>query len=85
MQFIKGHRKLVCAFANPMEIDNHNKTEAGAIIEGKYWKRKQENILAEYRKWRCFYYNENQTHTHTDSTYGGDHITSILGKQLNFK
>merc|ERR1719481_1494235 len=59
MQFIKGHRKLVCAFANPLEIDNHNKTEAGAIIEGKYWKRKQENILAEYRKWRCFYHNEN--------------------------
>ena len=29
----QGHRKLVCAFANPLEIDNHNKTEAGAIME----------------------------------------------------
>ena len=23
----------MCAFANPLEIDNHNKTEAGAIME----------------------------------------------------
>ena len=29
----QGHRKLVCAFANPLDIDNHNKTEAGAIME----------------------------------------------------
>ena len=28
-------RKLVCAFANPMELDNHNKTEAGALLEVK--------------------------------------------------
>ena len=48
----QGHRKLVCAFANPLEIDNHNKTEAGAIMEGKYWKRKMATILAEYKKWR---------------------------------
>lgn len=27
-----GHRKCVCAFGNPLEIDNHNKTEAGAIL-----------------------------------------------------
>ena len=59
MQFIKGHRKLVCAFANPLEIDNHNKTEAGAIMEGKYWKRKMATILAEYKKWRIFYKNQN--------------------------
>ena len=58
MQFIKGHRKLVCAFANPMELDNHNKTEAGAILEGKYWKRKMNTILAEYKKWRIFYKNQ---------------------------
>ena len=58
MQFIKGHRKLVCAFANPMELDNHNKTEAGAILEGKYWKRKMNCILSEYQKWRIFYKNQ---------------------------
>ena len=33
MSLQQGHRKLVCAFANPLEIDNHNKTEAGAIME----------------------------------------------------
>ena len=27
-----GHRKCVCAFGNPLEIDNHIKTEAGAIL-----------------------------------------------------
>ena len=58
MQFIKGHRKLVCAFANPMELDNHNKTEAGALLEGKYWKRKMNVILSEYQKWRIFYKNQ---------------------------
>lgn len=52
MQFIKGHRKLVCAFANPLDIDNHSKTEAGAIMEGKYWKRRLGTVLAEYKKWR---------------------------------
>ena len=31
MQFIKGHRKLVCAFANPLEIDNHNKANCSNI------------------------------------------------------
>ena len=42
----------MCAFANPLEIDHHSKTEAGAIMEGKYWKRKMATILAEYKKWR---------------------------------
>lgn len=78
MQFIKGHRKLVCAFANPLEIDNHSKTEAGAIMEGKYWKRKMSTILAEYKKWRIFYKNQNYT-TPGPSQYslGGDLNTSL--------
>jgi len=59
MQFIKGHRKLVCAFANPLEIDNHNKTEGGAILEGKYWKRKLATVTAEYKKWRAFHKYQN--------------------------
>ena len=59
MQFINGHKKLVCAFANPMDLDTHNKTEAGAIMEGKYWKRRLNTILAEYKKWRIFYKNQN--------------------------
>ena len=27
----------MCAFANPLEIDNHNKTEAGAILGMKFY------------------------------------------------
>lgn len=60
MQFIKGHRKCVCAFGNPLEIDNHNKTEAGAILEGKYWKRKLATVTAEYKRWRIFYKQQHE-------------------------
>ena len=55
MQFIKRKRKLVFAFGNPLETDNHIKTEGGAIMMGKYWKRKMDSVLAEYNKWRIFY------------------------------
>jgi len=57
MQFIKGRRRLLCAFANPLEIDHHNKTEGGTIVEGKYWKRKLQTITKEYMRWRMFYKN----------------------------
>ena len=59
MQFVKRQRKLVFAFGNPIEIDNHSKTESGAIMMGKYWKRKMDSVLAEYKKWRIFYKNQN--------------------------
>ena len=72
MQFIKGHRKLVCAFANPMELDNHNKTEAGALLEGKYWKRKMNVILSEYQKWRIFYKNQ-----HSWPTVGKENFSDM--------
>jgi len=77
MQFIKGHRKLVCAFANPLEIDNHNKTEAGAILEGKYWKRKLATVTAEYKRWRIFYKQQHETCVTTTTAHhqlAGDHF-----------
>jgi len=40
MQFCKGQRRLLCAFANPLDIDYHNRTEGSTVLEGKYWKRK---------------------------------------------
>ena len=59
LQFIKHQvgRQLLCAFANPLEIDNHNRTEGGTLLEGKYWKRKMETIKTEYIRWRMFYKN----------------------------
>ena len=77
MQFIKGHRKLVCAFANPMELDNHDKTEAGALLEGKYWKRKMNTILAGYKKWRIFYKNRQNSWPIKDKDTIADFNTSI--------
>ena len=73
MQFVKRQRKLVFAFGNPIEIDNHSKTESGAIMMGKYWKRKMDSVLAEYKKWRIFYKNQNNgaecvTYTKADKT-----------------
>ena len=60
MQFVRRQKKLVFAFGNPVEIDNQCKTEAGAIMMGKYWKRKMDSVLAEYKDWRIFYKNQNK-------------------------
>ena len=61
LQFIKGHHKLLCAFANPLELEHHNTTEGGPIVQGKYWKRKLETIKNEYMRWRLFYINDDET------------------------
>ena len=54
----KGRGKYgLCAFANPLEIDNHNKTEGSTLLEGKYWKRKMQMVTSEYTRWRMFYKN----------------------------
>merc|ERR1740128_315528 len=76
MQFIKGHRKLVCAFANPLEIDNHNKTEAGAILEGKYWKRKLKTVTAEYKRWRIFYKQQHESY-YSLTRNSSDHFMDV--------
>ena len=40
--------------------------------QGKYWKRKMATILAEYKKWRIFYKNQNDVqrpHIFNDRTF----------------
>ncbi|XP_049867161.1 MLX-interacting protein isoform X2 [Pectinophora gossypiella] len=54
MQFIKKQNTLVCQFASPLDVDTHVKPEA-TILEGKYWKRRAEAVIAEYKKWRMFH------------------------------
>ena len=58
-QFVKGKaNKLLCQFANPLEIDHHKDIECSTIVPGKYWKRKMETIKNEYMRWRCFLLKE---------------------------
>ena len=60
MQFIAHKRKLPLAFANPLEAAIPSKEKGGGtLMMGKYWKRKMDGILAEYKKWRIFYKNRN--------------------------
>ncbi|KAL4702530.1 hypothetical protein ACJJTC_001415 [Scirpophaga incertulas] len=54
MQFIKRQNTLVCQFASPLDVDTHVKPET-TILEGKYWKRRAEAVIAEYKKWRMFH------------------------------
>lgn len=54
MQFIKKQNTLVCQFASPLDVDTHVKPET-TILEGKYWKRRVEAVIAEYKKWRKFH------------------------------
>merc|ERR1719376_1214377 len=60
MQFVKqsgdssSSSKLLCQFANPLEIDHHKEIECSSIVTGKYWKRKMETIKNEYLRWRCY-------------------------------
>ena len=73
MQFIKGTNRLLCAFANPLEIDNHNFPEGGTLLEGKYWKRKLQTIKTEYTRWRKFY---------KDKCHDDDELTEDQWKAL---
>ncbi|XP_013146033.1 PREDICTED: MLX-interacting protein [Papilio polytes] len=54
MQFIKKQDTFVCQFASPLDVDTHVKPET-TILEGKYWKRRAEAVIAEYKKWRMFH------------------------------
>ena len=62
MQFIAHKRKLPLAFANPLEAAIPAKEEGGGtLMMGKYWKRRMDGILAEYKKWRVFYKDKNSS------------------------
>ncbi|CAG7635462.1 unnamed protein product, partial [Allacma fusca] len=67
MQFILKQKTLVCQFASPLDVDQHNKPEA-VVMEGKYWKRKLSTVAAEYKKWRLFYRNKIMGWTLKDPT-----------------
>ena len=58
LQYKEGRKKLLCAFANPLELENHKHTEAGPVVQGKYWKRKLDTIKIEYMRWRTWYHND---------------------------
>ena len=57
MQFIGGKKKLVFDFVNPLEAENptHEVEGGGTLMHGKYWKRRMETVLAEYKSWRIYY------------------------------
>ena len=57
MQFIGGKKKLVFDFVNPLEAENptHEVEGGGTLMHGKYWKRRMETVLAEYKNWRIYY------------------------------
>ena len=88
MQFMKNEPRTLCAFANPLEIDNHNKMEGTTLLEGKYWKRKLEKIRHEYSKWRHVYYSQHEDpsgngDTHIQPTSGGGNSVNSYGDYNN--
>ena len=86
MQFMKNDPRSLCAFANPMEIDNHNKMEGTTLLEGKYWKRKLETIQTEYSKWRIFYHQQNHGGPCADHPMGhgsGSCVNYSCGSTMN--
>ena len=87
MQFCKGMSKYgLCAFASPVEIDNHNCCEGGTLLEGKYWKRKLQVITKEYTKWRRFYKNRGEnvadmTTEEWESVFANNQLTILEGSK----
>ena len=59
MQFIARKRKLAFAFDAPRETEEAVSEGGGAIMMGRYWRRRMHSVLAEYKKWRIFYKNQN--------------------------
>ena len=61
MQFIGQKKKLVFDFVNPVEAEcpTTDVEGGGTIMMGKYWKRRMDSVLAEYKKWRIYYKSHN--------------------------
>ena len=79
MQFVSGTRKTLCTFANPLEIDNHLKSEGGTLLEGKYWKRRMQTIKREYLKWRFYYKDQRKS-----GEDGGSDEMILLDNQIDW-
>uniref|UniRef100_H2ZQI6 BHLH domain-containing protein n=1 Tax=Ciona savignyi TaxID=51511 RepID=H2ZQI6_CIOSA len=60
IQYVMHRSKVhsLIQFATPLDAeqdhDLHTKPEA-VVMEGKYWKRRIETVVAEYKKWRAFF------------------------------
>jgi len=52
----RGKDNSFIQFVTPSEVetDAHCRPEA-VVLEGKYWKRRIETVVAEYKKWRSFF------------------------------
>lgn len=59
LQCIRGRRPPGCQFTAPIETDVHKKSET-IVLEGKYWKRREQAIVDEYKKWRTFHKQKSQ-------------------------
>nr|CAB3263871.1 Mlx [Phallusia mammillata] len=67
---MKKKQHAFIQFVTPLEVegdyDSHTKPEA-VVMEGKYWKRRIETVVAEYKKWRA-YFMERCINSHHDMT-----------------
>ena len=96
LQYKENRKKLLCGFANPLELENHKHTEAGPVVQGKYWKRKLDTIKIEYMRWRTWYhsdcnFNENESENDSNATLTKDEnptkelVVSNTGNERNRK
>ena len=71
-------------FATPLENDadfeNHSRPEA-VVMEGKYWKRRIETVVAEYKKWRAFFMQKLRMSDYPGLTWVSDSQNSPLKEQ----
>ncbi|CAK8692937.1 unnamed protein product [Clavelina lepadiformis] len=61
IQYVMRKRKeqSLIQFATPLDNDHHSHARPEAVVmEGKYWKRRIETVVAEYKKWRAFFMNK---------------------------
>jgi len=69
MQFIGGKKIGGIDFVNPLEAENPTKVEGGGtLMMGKYWKRRMDSVLAEYKNWRIYYKSHNSSHGNKHSS-----------------
>ena len=70
MQFIGGKKIGGIDFVNPLEAENPTKVEGGGtLMMGKYWKRRMDSVLAEYKNWRIYYKWHNSSLGDKQSSY----------------
>ncbi|XP_039253639.2 MLX-interacting protein-like isoform X1 [Styela clava] len=75
IQYIMRKRRSKISFVqfatpldNESDCDSHSKPEA-VVMEGKYWKRRIETVVAEYKKWRAFFMDKLHQSDHPGLTW----------------